>query len=79
MTKNIDCVIDRVEGSIAVLIPDDGSPVFEADVSEYGWVRENMFCTAVFRDGALSGILPRKAESDNKSRLERLFEKGKNK
>ena len=79
MTKEIKCVIDRIEGSIAVLIPNDGTPVFEADVSEYGWARENMFCTAVFHDGKLSCILQREAKNDNKSRLEKLFEKGKNK
>lgn len=75
--KSIDCVVDRIEGGVAVLVPDDGSQVLEADVSVFPFLRENMGCTATFRDGKLAEIRERSVTTDNRSRLQSLFNKNK--
>lgn len=74
--KRVDCVVDRVEDGIAVLIPDDGSEIFEISGDRFR-LSENMSCTAVFRNGKLTEILPRSAATENKDRLNKLFNKNK--
>lgn len=74
--KRIDCVVDRVEDGVAVIIPDDGSEIFEASEDKFK-LSENMSCTAVFTDGELTDIVPRENKTNNKDRLNRLFNKNK--
>lgn len=72
--RRIDCVVDRIEDGIAVLIPDDGSEIFEVSEGKFK-LSENMCCTAVFREDKLVEILPRSMTTGNKDRLHMLFNK----
>lgn len=74
--KRIDCVVDRAEDGVAVLIPDDGSEIFEVPEDKFR-LSENMSCTAIFIDGELTDIVPRKNKTNNRDRLNRLFNKNK--
>lgn len=77
--REIHCVIDRIEDGVIVLVPDDGSPVLEARAALFPDIEENMSCTAVFSDSVLTKIIARSSASDNKGKLQKLFNKSKNK
>lgn len=75
--RKINCVIDRVEDGVIVLVPDDGSPVFEARAALFPDARENMSCTALFCGDELTKIVARPAATNNRDRLQKLFNKNK--
>lgn len=72
------CIVDRIENGIAVLVPDDGSPVREERVEKYPFLASGE--AAVYEDGKLrpaeKGEREDRRES-NAQRLEKLFRKNK--
>ena len=75
--KRLDCAVDRIEGNIAVIIPDSGDAPFEADSRDFPKLCEGKAYTAVICGGRITSFEEREACGDNAARLARLFKESK--
>ena len=79
--KTLRYSVDRIEGELAILVPDEGKSVIELPVSRFGF-KVNMILDVTFDGEKIVSIKEVSDEQDkrlaaNKSRLRSLFAKNK--
>lgn len=79
--KTLRYSVDRIEGALAILVPDDGKSVIELPVSLFNF-KVNMIVDVTFDNEKAVSITEVSGEADNrlavnKSRLHSLFAKNK--
>ena len=75
--KRLDCAVDRIEGNVAVIVPEGGGAPFETDCRDFPGLCEGKAYTAVIRGGRITAFEEREACGDNAARLARLFKESK--
>lgn len=75
--RKVDCVVDRVEDGVMVLVPDSGDKVIEVPSKLFPVFKENEGCTVFLEGEKIIKIIRREVSTDNKDRLKKLFNKNK--
>ena len=71
--KRLNCAVDRIEGNVAVIVPDSGDAPFEADCRNFPGLCEGKAYTAVICGGRITAFEERAPKCDNAARLARMF------
>lgn len=75
--RKVDCVVDRVEDGVMVLVSDSGDKVIEVPSKLFPDFKENEGCTVLLEGEKIIKIIRREVSTDNKDRLKKLFNKNK--